>query len=248
MSNFDKRVKDELHKRTTEESQGLKDEIWNGLEQELFKEERGDVRKLKKKGSINSVIGVIAAGLLIALSLQTDTGSAFIKSVKDMFAPEKEITQAIEGQDEETEVHLHEGKDSEYIIYVDEARYKIIKGEESDVITTIDPLPEKYPEVKMEITQVANEKPEDLVKRIEADLKVDYSELREIENVTEPVEGYLLHGINGNEWDSNVVHLYVISNGNEGSYVIREDYFLEAAEGHGARFHYMLESLEIVEE
>jgi uncharacterized protein YxeA len=218
----------------------LKDEIWN--------EERADVRKLKKKGHIISVIGVIAASLLIALSLQTDTGSAFIKSLKDMFAPEKEITQGIEGQDEETEVYLHEGKDSEYIIYVDEARYKIIKGEESDVITTIDPLPEKYPEVKMEITQVANEKPEDLVKKIEADLKVDYSELREIENVTEPVEGYLLHGINGSEWDSNVVHLYVISNGNEGSYVIREDYFLEAAEGHGARFHYMLESLEIVEE
>jgi len=100
----------------------------------------------------------------------------------------------------------------------------------------------------MEITQVANEKPEDLVKKIEAELKVDFPELREIENVTEPVEGYLLHGINGSEWDSNVVHLYVISNGNEGSYVIREDYFLEAAEGHGARFHYMLESFEIVEE
>lgn len=248
MSDFDKRVKDELHKRTAEESHGLKDEIWNELEKELFNEERGDVRKMKKKGRIISVIGVIAAGLLIALSLQTDTGSAFIKSVKDMFAPEKEITQGIEGQDEETEVHLNEGKDSKYIIYIDETNYKMIKGEESDVITTIDPLPEKYPEVKMEITQVANEKPEDLVNRIEAELKVDFPELREIENVTEPVEGYLLHGINGSEWDSNVVHLYVISNGNEGSYVIREDYFLEAAEGHGARFHYMLESFEIVGE
>ena len=29
MSDFDKRVKDELHKRTAEESHGLKDEIWN---------------------------------------------------------------------------------------------------------------------------------------------------------------------------------------------------------------------------
>jgi hypothetical protein len=49
----------------------------------------------------------------------------------------------------------------------------------------------------MKLTQVANEKPKDLVKKI---------------------EGYLLHGINGSEWDSNVVHLYVISNGNEGNY------------------------------
>ncbi|WP_210470743.1 hypothetical protein [Sporosarcina sp. 6E9] len=248
MSDFEKRVKDELHKRTAEESHGLQDEIWNELEQELFNEDRGDVQKLKKKGRIISVIGLIAAGLLIAFSLQTDTGSAFIQSVKDMFVPEKEITQGIEGQDEETEVHLKEGIDSKYIIYIDETRYKMVKGENSDVITTIDPLPEDFPEVKMEITQLSDEKPEDLVEKIEAELKVDFPELREIEHVTEPVEGYLLHGINGSEWDSNVVHLYVISNGNEGSYVIREDYFLEAAEGHGARFHYMLESFEIVEE
>ena len=123
------------------------------------------MRKLKKKGRIISVIVVIAAGLLITLSLQTDTGSSFIKSVKDMFAPEKEITQGIEGQDEETEVRLNEGKESEYIIYIDETRYKMIKGEDSHVITTIEPLPEKYPEVKMEITQVTKEKPENLVKK-----------------------------------------------------------------------------------
>ncbi|MBO1911628.1 hypothetical protein J4G37_43415, partial [Microvirga sp. 3-52] len=89
MSDFEKRVKDELHKRTAEESHGLQDEIWNELEQELFNEDRGDVQKLKKKGRIISVIGLIAAGLLIAFSLQTDTGSAFIQSVKDMFVPEK---------------------------------------------------------------------------------------------------------------------------------------------------------------
>ena len=69
----------------------------------------------------------------------------------------------------------------------------------------------------MEIKQVANEKPEVLVKKIEIELKVDFPELREIENVTEPVEGYLLHGINGSEQDSNVVHLFGISNGNEGA-------------------------------
>lgn len=93
MSDFDKRLKDELHKRTAEESHGLKDEIWNGLEKELLNEEKGSVRNMKKKGRIISVIGVIAAGLLIALSLQTETGSTFIKCAKDMFAPVKEITQ-----------------------------------------------------------------------------------------------------------------------------------------------------------
>lgn len=64
--------------------------------------------------------------------------------------------------------------------------------------------------------------------------------------MTEPIEGYWLHGTTGSEWNSKVVTAYVISNGNEGSFVITENYFLEAAEGHGARFHHMLESFEIV--
>ena len=37
-----------------------------------------------------------------------------------MFVPEKEIIQSIEGNEEETNVNLQEGKDSEYIIYIDE--------------------------------------------------------------------------------------------------------------------------------
>ena len=78
----------------------------------------------------------------------------------------------------------------------------MIQGEEADIITTLEPLPEKYPEVSMEITQVADEKPEDRVKKIEAELKVDFPELREIETVTEPVEGFLYTELNGNDWDA----------------------------------------------
>ena len=48
----------------------------------------------------------------------------------------------------------------------------------------------------MEIRQVADQKPEDLVNKIEAELKKDFPELRAVETVTEPVEGYWLHGYN----------------------------------------------------
>lgn len=248
MSNFDEQVKNELRERIAQESHGLKDEIWTGLEKELFKEEKGVVRKMKKKKHILPLIVAIAAGLLIVLGIQTNTGNAWIKSIKDMFVPEKEMIQDIEGQEEQTEVHLHEGTNSEYILYVDETRYKMVQGEEADIVTTIEPLPEKYPEVSMEIKQVADEKPEDLVKKVEAELKNDFPELREIESVTEPVEGFLLHGAAGNQSDSKIVHAYVISNGKDGSFIITGNYFLEAAEGHGARFHHMLESFEIVDE
>ena len=250
MSHFDKRAKEELHKRTQQDTNGLKDEIWNVLDKELFGEEKinkGEEKKMKKKNRVIPIIITTAAALVIVFSLQTDTGMAFIKGIKDMFVPEKEIIQSIEGTDEATNVNLNEGTNSEYIIYLDETRYKMINGEDADVITTIDPLPEKYPEVTMEIKQVATEKPEDLVVKIEAGLKKDFPELRAVESVTEPVEGYWLHGTTGSEWDSKVITAYVISNGKDGSFVITENYFLEAAEGHGARFNHMLESFEIVE-
>lgn len=201
---------------------------------------------MKKKKRFIPVF-ITAAALVIAFSLQTDTGMAFMKGIKDMFVPEKKTIQSIEGQDEVANVNLNEGTNSEYIIYVDETRYKMINGKETDIITTIDPLPVKYPEVTMEIKQVANEKPEDLVGKVETELKIDFPELRAIETVTEPVEGYWLHGTTGSEWDSKVVTAYVLSNGKKGSFVITENYFLEAAEGHGARFHRMLESFEIIE-
>ena len=133
MSNFDERAKEDLHKRTEQETIGLKDEIWNSLEKELFSEEnvnRGEVKKMKKKNRVIPIIITTAAALVIAFSLQTDTGMAFMKGIKDMFVPEKEIIQSIEGQDEETDVNLNEGTNSEYIIYVDETRYKMINGEE----------------------------------------------------------------------------------------------------------------------
>lgn len=247
MSTFDEKDKKELTQRIDRESSGIKEEVWDGLEQQLFSEDKGAVKRLKKKNRIIPVLVAVAAAILLAFTLQTDTGSAFIKGIKDMFVPEKEIIQNIEGQDEETDVNLNVGANSDYIIYIDEESYKMIQGEDADIITTLEPLPEKYPEVSMEIRQFPNDLPADLVKIVEADLKKDFPELREIEEVTEPVIGYLLHGLNGQDWDAKVVHTYVISNGKEGSFVITGKYFLEAAEGHGARFHHMLKSFEIVE-
>ncbi|MGG0669987.1 hypothetical protein ABE073_15840 [Lederbergia citrisecunda] len=244
MSKFDERIQRELEQKTNADVHELKDDIWNEINKELF-EGRKTVMKRKKRW-IPAVL-IAAAAFVIAFTLQTEPGLALIKGIKDMFVPEKEIIQSIEGQDEPTEVHLNEGKDSEYIIYVDESRYKMIKGEDADLITTIDPLPGKYPEVSMEIKQYPSDKPETLVKELEEKLKVDFPELRDIETVSEPVEGFWLHGLTESTWDGKIIDVYVISNGKDGSFVITENYFLEAAEGHGARFYHMLQSFEIIE-
>ena len=250
MSNFDNRVKEELHVQTEKHTQKMKDEIWNELEQELFTNKRykGESNKLKKRKRGKAIVWLIAsAAILIMFSLQTKTGQALKSEIKDLFVPEKEVIQNIEGNDEKTEVQLNEGSNSEYVIYVDEERYKLTKGEESDIISSIIPPPKNFPEVTMEIKQVVNEKPEDLILKIEAELKKEFPELQAIEEVTEPVTGYLLHGAAGLEPKSNIVQTYVISNGKEGSFVIMQKYFLLAAEGHGTRFYRMLDTFEIVE-
>ena len=244
MSKFDEQMKRELEKHTDADVHELKDDIWNEINNELFEGRRTTMKRRKRW--IPAAL-IAAAALVLAFTLQTDSGLALIKGIKDMFAPEKEIIQSIEGQDEPTDVHLNEGKDSEYIIYVDESRYKMIKGEETDIITTIEPLPEQYPEVSMEIKQYPSDKPETLVKELEEKLKVDFPDLRDIETVSEPVEGFWLHGLTESTWDGKVIDVYVISNGKDGSFVITKKYFLEAAEGHGARFTHMLQSFEIIE-
>lgn len=239
MNDLDHLIKKTLDQKWPKEEK-MKEEIWNQLEHTLFEEKRK-----RRKGIV--FLAAATAIFLLFISLQTNTGIAVMKNIKDFFVPEKETIQNIEGHDEKTNVHLHEGTHANYVIYLDETHYKMIKDEEADIITTIEPLPEQYPDVSMEIKQVADVSPEILVKQVEKNLKKDFPALREIETTTDPVEGFLLHGINGSERDSEVVHTYVISNGKNGSFIIKEKYFLEAAEGHGARFHHMLKSFEIVE-
>lgn len=251
MKNIDDRAKKALMDQTSDADK-MQQEIWNRLDKELFTEPKTDTRKVKtmKKRALPLLIAA-AAGLLIAFSFQTETGMALIDRIKEMFVPEKEVIQSIEGMDEETNVQLNEGKNAEYVIYIDEERYKMVKGEgdEPDVITTKEELPEKYPEVSMTIEQVPDMGPDTLVGQYEEELKTEFPDLREVEEVTEPVEGYQLHGIKngGMEWNDEVVHAYVTSNGQEGSFIITERYFLEAAEGHGARFYAMLQEFHIVE-
>src|SRR5690606_12903964 len=127
MKNIDDRAKKALMDKTSEGGQ-LEQEIWSRLENELFTEPQAAARKVKSmKKKVLPLIIAAAAGILIAFSFQTETGMALIDRIKEMFVPEKEVVQSIEGMDEETNVQLNEGKDAEYVIYIDEERYKMIK-------------------------------------------------------------------------------------------------------------------------
>jgi hypothetical protein len=180
-------------------------------------------------------------------STQTDEGIALIKKTRDIFVPYKQVSINVEGNIEITDVIFQEGKEAEYVIYIDEEKYKFTRGEKSDVITTKEPLEEKYPEVSMTIEQFKHKSPQEMLDILETKLAVEYTKISVTESVTEPVEGFTLHGISGSKWNSPVTNVYVIDNKNGGSFVITEKYFLEASEGHGARFNSMLKQFKIIE-
>ncbi len=252
---------EQLLKKQTEDAVNLKEETWNKINSELFSSTTGNTskRKKKKKG-----IGITIAGLSVAaiitiffLGMTTEPGQAMFHNLKDMFIQEKQEEIELEGQKEDTNVQLEVNEELRYIIYIDEERYKMVEGETIDRIETIEPLGDRYPDVKMEITRFENTSTEEVLEEIKQTIeKDDELELRREERVTEPIEAEMIQGMGpettnesgktGHQWDTPIHRYYVTDEIDGQVFVIKQAYFLEAAEGHGARFHYMLESFQVV--
>lgn len=264
--NVDKAIRASVLKNTNN-ALNRKEEIWKNIETQLeidkekssnnlseMEEENMEIEPRSSEGKIKKkrkskgwLTGLIAAAILLGVfTTSTDTGQAVVNNIKEYFAPEKQVVEEIEGMPEEKEVVLKESV-SGYIIYIDEERYKLVEEDGIDRIVTKESLPEKYPEVAMEISQVEDKTPEELAIEIQEELKSSFETVKGIETVIDPVGGLLVAAIDGSEWDSKVTQVYIISNEKEGSFVIQQKYFLEAAEGHGARFYHMLNEFKIVE-
>ena len=202
---------------------------------------------MRRKMNLVKLAASMAVVAVLIIGLNTQPGLALVNRIREMFEPEKNITQDIEGSKEEQDVQLNEGGNAEYVIYIDEERYKMEKGPGADKIVPNPPLPERYPEVSMEIRQVADKSPEELIREVEAQLKESFDDVTTPQQVEEPVNGWTVRGLGGNKWDSPLERVYVTGNRKQGSFIITQRYFLEAEEGHGARFHHMLKEFYVVE-
>lgn len=251
-----------LKNRLNEESQydnKLKDEIWSQIELQLegSPREKSELQAWEKTNMNNKgrtsqmkimkiTAGVAVAAVAVTVFLTLPAGTAMMKSIQNWFAPEKQIEIEVEGDKEQTQGQVHVNEDSRYAIYYDKERYKLVEEDGKDVITTIEPLPEPFPQVSLTIEQDVNKKPEELAQEIAEQLAKEYAEVREIEQVTSPVTGYSIHAIDGNDRLSKVITVYVTSNDQQGSFILSSRYFLEAAEGHGSRFTQTLEQFEVL--
>ena len=212
-----------------------KEKLWEKIESTL------EFVPLKKKRPWKGVVSAVAACAIFGFGLTTDPGLALMDNVKQMFVPEKDVTLTIEGMEEDGKVALQESKTSDYVIYIDEERYKMVKEDGESIITTKEPLPAKYPEVFMKITH-KNTSVDDTVSALEKETETTF------EQTDTPLQqAFKTKILEGQEWDSLIHRYYVISDHQGGSYVIHQQYFLEAAEGHGVRLNAMLEEFKIVE-
>jgi|GEM_PF-353524 len=271
---LDEMITEALYNHSNSDSVS-KENIWNNIAQELQLKESGGVdvdttmkssndralhieqsfskeSNIYKKNNRKSnkwiwITTFVAAASVVGMMVTTNTGQAFVNQIKQYFVPEKKVIEEYEGMPEEKDIVLQDTK-SGYVIYIDEDRYKLVQEESQDVISPKVPLEERYPEVSMSIKQVVGMSPEQVIAEQQQLLAEKYAKVEVPVQVTEPLEATLISATDGQNWDSPVAKVYVLSNGHGGSFVITEKYFLEAAEGHGARFYYMLEQFTRVDQ
>lgn len=245
----DKRLK-KLIERWTAVDKAVQQRTWEKIDAELFTE-------FNKKRSFKRYLLIatltFATTFIIVFSLMTDPGQAVVQEIKDLFVTEKQEEIEIEGTPETTDVKLHANETLDYVIYIDEDRYKMEELTEVDRIVTKEPLGENFPDVYMEISQVNGQSKEMLLQEIK-DRLAEQMIITNEGDVTEPVKATVIESIEKDEstqdirpgWDTVIEKYYLIEVNDEQFFVIKQAYFQEAAEGHGARFYHMLESFEVV--
>lgn len=204
------------------------------------------INEMKKIRWILYVFVIISAFYFI-FGMQPEIGETPVDKAKTIFVSEKEVTQSIEGMNENINLTLNEGKGSEYVIYVDQERYKMNKIEVGDIITTKEPLDDRYPEVSMTITQHKEKSVSEIYEELKKSIQKEYPHFIFSKPVKEPIEGYMIFAKkDGVEWNTEITKIYVFDNGAKGSFVAQQKLFSEAEEGHGAHFDTMLKEFHIV--
>ena len=200
----------------------------------------------KKRFWIKTAVTVAAAVLITCFFALTPTGNALAAEIAKLFAPEKPIIFEVEGEQETQDgrLEINTEKPMGYVIYVDGSRY------EKETVNDIDHIKfigsnEGLPPVRMEIEQIDDKNAQSTYDALLEQAKEEYAQVDEKGHVAEPVDSlnFVAYGEAG---ESPFEAVYVVDNTAGGCFVIRCRMFVEAQEGHGARFDDMLRTFEVV--
>lgn len=153
------------------------------------------------------------------------------------------VTIEIEGMKEVIYALLYAGDG--YEIMYDADRFEYSDKDGSDTFVAENPDPAIYPYVYLSINHIENKSASDYAKELsdmlsKSSLKSEITEDASIGNYT----GTIITARAGSEWNSVIRNYYIIENGTS-IYTLESQYFLEAAEGYGARIHAMLDTFKI---
>ncbi len=237
-----------------------KDQVWKAIMDKTTREGSNTRNMSNNKSKKPWGWASAAAAVLVTVFFISAPGQAAIQRVIDLFSPEIQIIEDLEGQPEETDASLAVGR-AGYIIYFDTDRYELIEMEDRDKIVPILEGDTSYlPDVYMEIRQVIEKSPEAVAEELEKQLQERYlqgeSEFEVVENhgaIEDPLAGILIVAQGDVASDNGVVGfgpvemIYLVDNEQGGTFVIRQMLFHEAVEGHGQRFNSMLRHFTVVE-
>ncbi|MCM8901684.1 hypothetical protein KVG29_10680 [Caldicoprobacter algeriensis] len=113
------------------------------------------------------------------------------------------------------------------------------------IVPNVDPG-DNLPEVYMEIQRVADKSPQEMAAQIEAELKSSFETVENYGVIEDPVKSISLRARSGLKPNATIVRYYLVDDKQGGTFIIKQQYFLEAAEGHGARFYHMLKEFKVV--
>jgi len=130
-----------------------------------------------------------------------------------------------------------------FVIFVNQSVYGITREEESWVIRPREGLGEDFPTIDMTIARLPGVAPKTALQARQKALEGEYAEVGQAQ---ETEKGVFFRASGGTEWDSPQAEVYGIDDGEGGTFLITARYFLEAEEGHGARFRDMVETFQVV--
>jgi hypothetical protein len=238
------RVRDAL-RRISDGAAAHKEAVHRALIKRIIEEDGAMKRKRTRGRALLSAAAAVA--VFAAVFAATPAGSALADRIIRFFAPEKQVEVNIEGDKEDQNARLETNATDEmgYVIYIDAERYTFESKAGMDVVGAKD-FPTGYPPVRMEISQRAEQSAQSAYDALVKQAQADYDRAEGMGGVDAPVKGLWIHAIDDGGGEAAVENIYIVDNTRGGCFVIRAKLFLEAEEGHGARFYAMLETFEVV--
>lgn len=132
----------------------------------------------------------------------------------------------------------------DFLMYVNPERYNIAEGSGTYYILPVSRA-ENVPPCQMTINWQPNVTVEEFAKQQIAVLASS------MENIYDSptdllIDGLMIHGSSGSEWDSAQTEIYITSDDQGGVFIFTLNYYLEDTDGHAIWFRDMLQTFEIV--